>query len=124
MTAERGPILVLGTLWPEYAAPYMALPLPGAGDPHSRVRELLAGRVLTFPESFDAPALATAAALAEGGDQLLADALARAGAKGRVTQDLAGAPELLNRYRHATPAAAAVLEAAMDGLAPVERPQE
>ncbi|WP_432071852.1 helix-turn-helix domain-containing protein [Streptomyces wuyuanensis] len=114
VTAECGPVLVLGTLWPEYAARYMALPAPGGEDPHSRVRELLAGRVLTVPETFDAPALAAAAALAEGGDRLLAGALTRAGADGRVTQDLAGAPELLNRYRHATPAATAVLEVAMD----------
>ncbi|MFE0005236.1 helix-turn-helix domain-containing protein [Streptomyces erythrochromogenes] len=114
VTAESGPVLVLGTLWPEYAAQYTALPAPGGEDPHSRVRELLAGRVITVPESFDAPALAAAAALAEGGDRLLADALGRAGTEGRVTQDLAGAPELLNRYRHASPAAAAVLEVAMD----------
>ncbi|MER6314374.1 helix-turn-helix domain-containing protein [Streptomyces sp. NPDC001581] len=114
VTAECGPVLVLGTLWPEYAARYTALPAPGQEDPHSRVRELLAGRVLTVPETFDAPAMAAGAALAEGGDRLLADALSRAGADGRITQDLAGAPELLNRYRHATPAAAAALEAAMD----------
>ncbi|MFJ4773950.1 hypothetical protein ACIP88_33375 [Streptomyces uncialis] len=114
VTAQCGPVLVLGTLWPEYVARYMALPVPGAEDSHSRVRELLAGRVLSVPETFDASALAAAAALAEGGDRLLADALSRAAADGRVTQDLAGAPELLNRYRHATPAAAAVLEVAMD----------
>ncbi|TLQ41955.1 helix-turn-helix domain-containing protein [Streptomyces marianii] len=114
VTAECGPVLVLGTLWPEYAARYTALPTPGGEDPHSRVRELLAGRVLTVPETFDASALAAAAALAEGGDRLLAGALSRAGADGRLAQDLAGAPELLNRYRHATPAAAAVLEVAMD----------
>ncbi|MFC9812185.1 helix-turn-helix domain-containing protein [Streptomyces virginiae] len=114
VTAERGPVLVLGTLWPEYAALYMALPTPGEEDPHSRVRELMAGRTLTVPESFDAPALASAGALAKGGDRLLADALSRAGADGRVAQDLAGAPALLNRYRQATPAAAAVLEGAMD----------
>ncbi|MFE4634503.1 hypothetical protein ACFRJ1_14175 [Streptomyces sp. NPDC056773] len=114
MSVERGPVLVLGTLWPEYATRYTALPVPNQEDPHSRVRELLTGRTLTVPETFDAPALAAAAALADGGDRLLAGALVRAGDGGRVTQDLAGAPELLNRYRHATPAAAAVLEAAMD----------
>ncbi|MDT0453729.1 helix-turn-helix domain-containing protein [Streptomyces hesseae] len=114
MSEECGPVLVLGTLWPEYAARYTALPAPGAEDPHSRVRELLAGRMLTVPEAFDAPALTAATALAEDGDRLWADALSRAGADGRLTQDHAGAPELLNRYRHATPAAAAVLEAAMD----------
>jgi tetratricopeptide (TPR) repeat protein len=113
-TPERGPVLVLGTLWPEYAARYAAMPSPERKDPHSRVRELLSGRTLTVPEAFDAQALATAAALAREGDRLLADALTRADADGRVTQDLAGAPELLNRYERATPAARAVLEAAMD----------
>lgn len=114
VSAERGPVLVLGTLWPEYAAWYTALPMPGTEDPHSRVRELLAGRILTVPEAFDAESLAAATALAKGGDRLLGEALSRARADGRVTQDLAGAPELLNRYQHATPAAKALLEAAMD----------
>ncbi|MGW9454313.1 helix-turn-helix domain-containing protein [Streptomyces sp. NPDC055632] len=114
VTAERGPVLVLGTLWPEYATRYTALPAPGQEDPHSRVRELLAGRTLTVPETFDAPALSAATALAKEGDRILADALARASTDGRIAQDLAGAPELLSRYRHASPAAAAVLEAAMD----------
>ncbi|WP_063831873.1 helix-turn-helix domain-containing protein [Streptomyces bikiniensis] len=113
-TPERGPVLVLGTLWPEYAARYTAMSSPGREDPYSRVRELLSGRTLTVPDAFDAQALAAAATLARDGDRLLADALTRAGTDGRVTQDLAGAPELLNRYERATPAARAVLEAAMD----------
>ncbi|MFD5575263.1 hypothetical protein ACFWJA_46325, partial [Streptomyces cadmiisoli] len=113
-TGERGPVLVLGTLWPEYAAQYTALPSPGGKDPHCRVRELLSGRTLTVPDAFDAQALAAAAALARDGDRLLADALTRAGSDGRVAQDLAGGPELLHRYERATPAARALLEAAMD----------
>ncbi|MFC8093612.1 hypothetical protein [Streptomyces sp. NPDC057301] len=111
---ERGPVLVLGTLWPEFAGQYTSLPAPGAADPHSRVRELLTRRTVAVPEAFDPPALAAAAALATDGDQLLADALTRTRTTGRLTQDLAGAPELLDRYEHATPAARAVLEAAMD----------
>ncbi|MCI3227090.1 hypothetical protein GXP76_33890, partial [Streptomyces sp. NP-1717] len=114
VSPERGPILVLGTLWPEYARQYTALPAPGAADPHSRVRELLAGRTVAVPDVFDSRALAAAELLAEGGDRLLGDALTRARTGGRVTQDLAGAPELLNRYQHAGPAAKALLEAAMD----------
>ncbi|WP_435220523.1 hypothetical protein [Streptomyces sp. Tue6028] len=114
VSPERGPVLVLGTLWPEYAAQYTGLPTRGGGDPHSRVRELLSGHTLAVPDAFDAGALAAAATFAQAGDQLLADALARVGADGRVTQDLAGAPELLRRYQHATPAAKALLEAAMD----------
>ncbi|MFF3343264.1 helix-turn-helix domain-containing protein [Streptomyces flavidovirens] len=114
VSRERGPVLVLGTLWPEYATQYTALPIPAEPDLHSRVRELLAGHLLAVPDAFDAPALAAARALAKDGDRLLADALTRAHADGRITQDLAGAPELLNRYQHAGPAAKAVLQAAMD----------
>jgi hypothetical protein len=113
-TPERAPVLVLGTLWPEYATRYTALPAPGGPDPHSRVRELLSGRTLTVPDTFDAQALATATTLAQDGDRLLADALTRAAASGRLAQDLAGAPELLTRYQQASPAAKAILEATMD----------
>ncbi|MGW6982998.1 hypothetical protein ACWGE1_26765 [Streptomyces sp. NPDC054932] len=111
---DRGPVLVLGTLWREYADQYMALPTPGGADPYSRVRELLTGHTLTVPDTFDRQALRTAARFAERGDRLLADTLTRAGSDGRVTQDLAGAPELLRRYEHGTPVVRAVLEAAMD----------
>ncbi|MFD4712272.1 hypothetical protein ACFWN5_21735 [Streptomyces sp. NPDC058430] len=111
---ERGPVLVLGTLWPEYAELYTALPTPGGPDPHSRVRELLAGRTIRVPEAFDEQALAEAALLANAGDWLLSDALTRAHTDGRLPQDLAGAPALLDRYEQGSPAARAVLQAAMD----------
>ncbi|MFD7478984.1 hypothetical protein ACFV8Z_44575 [Streptomyces sp. NPDC059837] len=78
------------------------------------MRKLLSGRTLTVPDAFDTQALAAATALAEGGERLLSAALTRARTDGRVTQDLAGAPELLNRYQHASPAATAVLEAPLD----------
>ncbi|MFF7095758.1 helix-turn-helix domain-containing protein [Streptomyces rubradiris] len=113
-SSERGPVLVLGTLWNDYFRQYTALPAPSADDPHSLVRSLLAGRAVSVPEAFDEHALAVATALAEGGDQMLADALTRAGADGRLTQDLAGGPALLERYRTASPAARALLQAAMD----------
>ncbi|WP_435219100.1 helix-turn-helix domain-containing protein, partial [Streptomyces sp. bgisy034] len=114
---QRGPVLVLGTLWPEYAHAYTALPEPGRGadDPYSRVRELLAGHTESVPNRFDAKALAAATTLAENGDALLADALTRNRDGGRITQDLAGAPELLRRYEQPRQAASrALLEAAMD----------
>ncbi|MFF5161454.1 tetratricopeptide repeat protein [Streptomyces sp. NPDC000348] len=111
---ERGPVLVLGTLWPEYATEYAALPAPGGPDPHSRVRELLSGRTVHIPEAFDNRALAEARMKADRGDRLLAGALARAGKDGRLAQDLAGGPALLERYQTGTPAARALLEAAMD----------
>ncbi|WP_331740258.1 hypothetical protein OG323_37120 (plasmid) [Streptomyces cyaneofuscatus] len=112
--AERGPVLVLGTLWPTYFKQYTALPGTDGKDPHSRVRELLAGRTESVSDVFDAPALAAASQLAEDGDVLLADALTRARADGRLCQDLAGVPVLLERYKNGSPAARALLEAAMD----------
>lgn len=111
---ERGPVVVLATLWPEYARSYTAPPTPGDLDKHSRTRELISGRTLSVPDSFDAQDLVAARALAEGGDELMADALTRVGSDARVAQDLAGAPELLNRYVNASPAARALLDAAMD----------
>ncbi|MFD5232057.1 hypothetical protein ACFWJ5_26670 [Streptomyces qaidamensis] len=59
---QRGPVLVLGTLWPDYFKQYTALPTTGGPDPHSRVRELLAGGTVTVPEAFDTRALAAATA--------------------------------------------------------------
>ncbi|MEU3862804.1 tetratricopeptide repeat protein [Streptomyces sp. NPDC028722] len=111
---DRGPVLVLGTLWPTYADTYTGLAAPGGSDPHSRVRELLTGRTLTVPDAFDEQALQAASTLARDGDRLLADALARAHTHGQVTQDLAGAPELVRRYEQGSPPVRALLEAAMD----------
>ncbi|MCX5078675.1 hypothetical protein OHA84_36740 [Streptomyces sp. NBC_00513] len=110
----RGPVLVLGTLWNEFADKYAALPIPGLPDLHSRVREILAGRILAVPDTFDEEALSVTAALAQGGDALLEDALGRAKAHGRLAQELAGATELQRRYDNGTPAVRALLEAAMD----------
>ncbi|MEW1583419.1 hypothetical protein AB0407_35900 [Streptomyces microflavus] len=110
---KRAPVLVLGTLWHQYFTQYTALPGPDGADPHSRVRELLAGRTTSVPESFDASDLTAAALLAQD-DVLLADALTRARADGRLCQDLAGGPALLERYENGSPAARALLEAAMD----------
>lgn len=111
---ERGPVLVLGTLWPAYYEEYAARPEPGVPDPHARVRELLAGRHITVPEVFDEAALARAREMATDGDRLLGAVLLRAHG-GRVAQYLAGAPELLRRYENASPPAKALLHAAMDG---------
>ncbi|MEU1409212.1 hypothetical protein ABZ471_44465 [Streptomyces sp. NPDC005728] len=112
--SDRIPVLVLGTLWPEYAHQYSGLAQPGRADRHSRTRELLAGRTITVPDTFGPQALDDAAALATRGDRLLADALTRARRNGRLAQELAGVPELLVRYQTGSPGARAVLEAAMD----------
>ncbi|MFE2302463.1 tetratricopeptide repeat protein [Streptomyces sp. NPDC059445] len=112
--ADRGPVLVLGTLWPEYANAYTRLPASEGPDPHRRVRELLTGRTLTVPSTFDEEALQAASALARDGDRFMEDVLTRAQSHGRIAQDLAGAPELVRRYEQGTPPVKALLEAAMD----------
>ncbi|MFE4971316.1 helix-turn-helix domain-containing protein [Kitasatospora sp. NPDC056651] len=112
--SDRQPVLVLGTLWLEYAGSYTLVPGSGAPDRHSRARELLTGRTITVPDTFDPEALHTATALAQGGDRFLTDALTRARTHGRLAQELAGAPELVRRYEQGTPPSRALLEAAMD----------
>ena len=106
----RAPVLVLATLWPKFWDALTARPPDGGADPHAQARELLAGHDIPVP-----PALTPAQAgqLARAGDVRLALA-ARSAPNGEVIQFLAGAPELLARYRNAPPAAAALIHAAMD----------
>ncbi|MFF3838223.1 transcriptional regulator [Streptomyces sp. NPDC001930] len=111
--AARAPVLVLATLWPQYADMYTGQPRPGLPDPHKQVRELFAGRLIAVPDTFDPAALRVAEGMAAAGDSQWAHAVAHA-RDGRFTQYLAGAPELLLRYDAAAPATRAVLHAAMD----------
>ncbi len=105
----RAPVLVLATLWPRYWGTLTARPDRGP-DPHAQARELLAGHDITVPSAFTSAQLDE---LGKAGDARLA--LAAAAARdGQVIQFLAGAPELLARYRNAPPAAAALIGAAMD----------
>ena len=104
----RAPVLVLATLWPQFWDTLTARP-PGA-DTHAQARELLADHDITVPTAF---AQAQLDQLALAADTRLT--LAAAGAQDRqVIQFLAGAPELPARYRNAPPAAAALIDAAMD----------
>jgi hypothetical protein len=102
-------VLVLATLWPRYWGVLTARPDRGA-DPYAQARELLAGHDIPVPAAFTPAQLDQ---LGKAGDARLA--LAAAAARdGHVIQFLAGAPELLARYRNAPPAAAALINAAMD----------
>ena len=106
---DRAPVLVLATLWPRFWDILTARPVSGP-DPHAQARELLVGHDITVPAAFTPAQLGR---LARAADARLA--LAAAGAQdGQVIQFLAGAPELLARYRNAPPAAAALINAAMD----------
>ena len=106
----RAPVLVLATLWPQFWHGLTARPSEGGADPHAQARELLAGRDITVPAAFTVAQLQR---LSQAGDARLAQAAAGA-QDGQVIQFLAGAPELLARYRNAPPAAAALIHAAMD----------
>jgi hypothetical protein len=109
---DRAPVLVLATLWPQFWDGLTARPEGGA-DPHNNARELLAGHDVAVPAAFTA---AQQQRLSQAGDARLARAAAGT-QDGQVTQFLAGAPELLARYRNAPPAAKALLHAAMDAAA-------
>ena len=82
----------------------------GSPDLHAQARELLAGHDIPVPAAFTPAQMGQ---LAGAADVRLALA-ARSAAGGQVVQFLAGAPELLARYRNAPPAARALIEAAID----------
>ncbi|MGW6489337.1 hypothetical protein [Streptomyces sp. NPDC055056] len=108
----RAPVLVVGTIWPEYRNSLMAEPVPGGPDPHAQARALLAGRELSVPAAFDETAMLELSLKARQ-DSRLAFARERA-EQGHITQYLAGAPELLACFEAAPPGARAVTLAAMD----------
>ena len=110
---DRAPVLLLGTIWPQYWAILTTSPSAGQlDDPHAQARALLSGVDILVPDAFTGAALRAVQAGAKV-DPRLAEAAAHA-EDGRITQFLAGAPALLERYRNAPPAAKAVLEAAID----------
>ncbi|MFJ3799988.1 hypothetical protein ACIPSJ_27365 [Streptomyces sp. NPDC090088] len=108
----RRPVLVVGTMWPEYWDTLTALPSPQAPDVHEQARKLLAGTNLSVPSAFS-PLDLRALLNDRSKDPRLRYAAERA-ADGQITQYLAGAPSLLDRYRNAPAGARAVLQAAMD----------
>ena len=111
----RRPVLMLATLWPDFWDALTTRPHgDGHGHPqpdrHSQARELLTGRDINVPTAFTPDQLQE---LSEAGDLRLAWA-AREARDGHVAQFLAGVPELLARCRNASPAASALILAAMD----------
>ncbi|WP_327003752.1 hypothetical protein OHA72_53275 [Dactylosporangium sp. NBC_01737] len=109
---NRGPVLVLGTMWPEFWEAAMSGPAPDRPDPNSQARDLLSGHVIFVPETFTDTDMTTLRQLGRR-DPRLRNAAEHA-VHGRVTQHLAGVPLLLDRYRAAPPAARAVILAAID----------
>jgi len=110
-----GPVVIIGTLWPDRYAAYTALPGPGEADPHAREREVLdLAAVIRISEEFSAAEQDRARALAAR-DPRVREALAADGYG--MTQTLAAAPQLVARWEDArgmAPYAWAVLTAALD----------
>jgi hypothetical protein len=112
LLAGPGPVLIVGTLWPEYYAAYTAVPACGDEDPHARERQLLdlAAVVRIAPEL--SPAEEDSARVAAARDARLLVALESSGYG--MTQTLAAAPQLVARWENAGPYPRAVLAAAFD----------
>jgi predicted negative regulator of RcsB-dependent stress response len=110
-----GPVVLIGTLWPDRYHAYTAVPAPGGSDLCAREREVLGlAAVIRIGEEFSLAEQGRARAAATR-DRRLALALDAAGYG--LTQTLAAAPQLVSRWedaRAADPYGWAVLTAALD----------
>jgi len=110
-----GPVMLIGTLWPDLYSTWTAVRTPGSADPHPREREVLGLADTVRIAPVFSPAEQDRARAAASRDPQLRAALA-AGGHG-LTQTLAAAPQLVARWedaRAAHPYAWAVLTAALD----------
>jgi hypothetical protein len=107
----RGPVLVLATMWPDYWTTLTTRPDAGDPDLYGQAREVLTGTAVTVTDAFT-PAEIAALTGADVDPRVRQAATQTEG--GRITQYLAGAPELVTRYRTAPPAARAIIELAID----------
>lgn len=108
---SRTPILALGTIWPEYWDFLTRWPAPLQRDDHAQARQLLTGRGIVIPDSFEEVLLSDLPSAVKA-DVRIAKALSRSDK--RVTQFLAGAFELLSRYNAAPLATRALMDTAID----------
>jgi hypothetical protein len=102
---DRGPVLILATIWPTHLQGLMA------AETSTQARALLAtAAIIHLPDQLTKRDLAE---LRTADDPRLRHAAKHADA-GRLTQYLAGTPELLRRYEMAPPPARAVMNVAID----------
>ncbi len=118
---DAGPVLVAATLWPERWQQLTAQPRSPSGQAGPVGPEGSSAYVpalfesatyIQVPSAFGTDDLATASGAASR-DPRLALALEYA-PSGKITQYLAGAPKLIERYRAAPPEARALVDAAVD----------
>jgi hypothetical protein len=109
------PTVIIGTLWPDRYSAYVAVPRPGAADPHARERQVLGLATVVRVAANFSPAEQGRARVAAAGDRRLQVALGVADYG--LTQTLAAAPQLVAQWKDAqatNPYAWAVLTAALD----------
>lgn len=110
---QPGPVVLLGTMWPEYHRTLTTTPKPGK-DPYPNARALL-----NQVKPVDVPVSFTPAALRNSlihRDRSLATAVSTS-AGGRIAQTLAAGPQLVDHYHQAaghSPHGHAVITTAMD----------
>lgn len=108
---RHAPVLILGTIWPEYLH-NISDPSSEETDRHAQARSLLSSAKLRVPPRFEPAELAVAHEASQH-DPRLRRALAFAHT-GEITQYLAGAPAMVERYQTAPASVRAVIDAAVD----------
>ncbi|WP_327580661.1 hypothetical protein OHA25_31985 [Nonomuraea sp. NBC_00507] len=109
---DAGAVLV-ATLWPDRYIAYTTQPIPGRDDPYAVEREVLGlASVVGLASSFSDAEYERARAAAQCGDRRIA--LALESTDYGLTQVIAAAPQLIERWHSADPYALAVLNAAID----------
>ncbi|MFD9285135.1 restriction endonuclease [Streptomyces mirabilis] len=103
------PVLVLGTTWHEHWSTMAMAPR----NERAQTKALLARCWVRVPETFSEHEVSALMAESEQTDRRMLQA-ARLAESGHVIQYLAGGPAQLERYETGSPAARAVLQAAMD----------
>jgi hypothetical protein len=106
---RHAPVLVFGTAWHEHCLKMTEAPR----DERAQTKALLARRLIRVPETFSEHEISALVERAEQTDSRMLQA-ARLAESGHVIQYLAGGPAQLERYEMGSPAARAVLQAAMD----------
>src|SRR5258707_9281393 len=99
LLTASGPVVIIGTLWPDLYTGYTTLPTPGNADPRPREREVLGlAAVIRIDAAFSEAEQGRARAAAAR-DRRLRVALGAAGYG--LTQTLATAPPLVAQWEDA-----------------------
>jgi RNA polymerase sigma factor (sigma-70 family) len=106
------PIIIIGTIWPDFFVKYTAVPSPGTEDHYKEERKLLdLADVFQIPDQISANELLRAREESANDPRLR---LALESSDYGLTQVIAAAPQLVFRYKNADAYSWAVITAAVD----------